>query len=91
MSSLRVRARVDVRDVEVALEVEPGSIVAVLGPNGAGKSTLLSVVAGLIVPDAGFVELGARVLTDTEAKVALAPHRRSVVLLAQQPLLFPHL
>jgi molybdate transport system ATP-binding protein len=77
--------------LDVALEVAPGEVLAVLGPNGAGKSTLLDVVAGLLRPDAGRVELAGRVLTDAAARVFVPPNRRGVGLLAQQPLLFPHL
>lgn len=91
MTGLRVAARVAARGVDLALEVAEGSVVAVLGPNGAGKSTLLGVVSGLIRPDEGRVDLAGRVLTDTATGVAVPPHDRSVVLLAQQPLLFPHL
>ena len=60
-----------------------------LGPNGAGKSTLLDVLAGLLRPDAGHVRLGDRAVTGPGVHVP--PHRRGVGLLAQQPLLFPHL
>jgi len=91
MSGVRVRARIDARAVDLAVDVVAGSVVAVLGPNGAGKSTLLNLIAGLVLPDEGRIELGDRVLTDTATGVAVAPHRRSVVMLAQQPLLFPHL
>ena len=62
-----------------------------LGPNGAGKSSLLQVIAGLIVPDEGHGRLGDRTLTDSAKGIALPPHRRAVSLLAQDPLLFPHL
>ncbi len=41
----------------VDLELRPGRVVAVLGPNGAGKTTLLRVLAGLVRPSAGRVEL----------------------------------
>lgn len=41
------------------LEVPAGSFTAVIGPNGCGKSTLLRVIAGLLPPTAGRVELGA--------------------------------
>ncbi len=81
--ALHVRAHVPDRDVDVAVEVPTGSVLAVLGPNGAGKSTLLSVVAGLI--RTGSVELDGRRLD------RLPPHRRGVALLAQDALLFPHL
>ena len=75
--------------LDVALTVAPGDVLAVLGPNGAGKSTLLDVLAGLLRPDAGGVRLGDRTLTGPGGHVP--PHRRGVGLLAQQPLLFPHL
>ena len=37
----------------IDLEVRQGEIVGLMGPNGAGKSTLLRLVAGLLIPDEG--------------------------------------
>ncbi len=79
------------RDVQVAVRLVPGEVVAVLGPNGAGKSTLLSVIAGLIRPDRATITLDGTPLTDTSRRLFVAPHQRHTVLLAQQALLFPHL
>jgi ABC-2 type transport system ATP-binding protein len=45
----------------VDLEVPAGALVAVVGENGAGKSTLLKILAGMLHPEAGTVELGGRV------------------------------
>jgi manganese/iron transport system ATP-binding protein len=42
---------------DVSLEIRPGSLLAVIGPNGAGKSTLLKLIAGLIQPVAGTIEV----------------------------------
>lgn len=39
------------------LTVNAGEFYALLGPNGAGKTTILRMVAGLLVPDAGKVEI----------------------------------
>lgn len=84
-------ATVAARGIDLRLTVEPGQVVAVLGSNGAGKSTLLSLLAGLLHPDTGRITLDGQVLVDTTAGVWVPPHRRGVVLLAQQALLFPHL
>lgn len=76
MTGLQLRARVESRDVDLAVAAESGSVLAVLGPNGAGKSTVLNVIAGLLQPDDGRVEVDGRVLTDTATGVA---DRKSVV------------
>lgn len=43
------------------LRVERGESLAVIGPNGAGKSTLLQVLAGIIRPSEGAVDVRGRV------------------------------
>jgi len=44
----------------VDVDIAAGSCTAVLGPNGAGKSTLLRLLAGILRPSAGMVELLGR-------------------------------
>ncbi len=56
--TVEARGRAILRDVSV--HVEPGERVALIGPNGAGKSTLLRVVAGVLHPAAGRVELAGQ-------------------------------
>ncbi|MCX2747332.1 ABC transporter ATP-binding protein [Arthrobacter sp. MI7-26] len=91
--SFHIDATVRARNVDISLSVGPAETVAILGPNGAGKSTLLSVAAGLLRPDAGSARLGERVLfnLDGGSRVWTPPHLRGTALLAQEPLLFPHL
>ena len=42
---------------DVSFRVVPGESLAVIGPNGAGKSTLLQVLAGIIQPNEGLVDV----------------------------------
>jgi ABC-2 type transport system ATP-binding protein len=43
------------------LQARAGQAVAIVGENGAGKTTLLRICAGLLVPDAGAVEVRGRI------------------------------
>lgn len=87
------QAAVAERGFDVAFSVGPAETVAVMGPNGAGKSTLFSVIAGLLRPDSGRAELDGRTLfhVGDGRNQWTPPHRRGTALLAQEPLLFPHL
>ena len=46
---------------DFSLELENGRIVGLLGKNGAGKSTLLSLIAGLIQPQSGEINVNGYV------------------------------
>jgi iron complex transport system ATP-binding protein len=52
---------------DVSLRAQSGDFVAVIGANGAGKSTLLSVLAGLLKPDTGQIELDGSPLKSMRA------------------------
>jgi len=83
--------RLGTLDLEVALHAAPGEVVAILGPNGAGKTTLLRALAGLLPIDHGRITLGGTIVEDVTAGVRLSPQERSVGVVFQQHLLFPHL
>lgn len=42
----------------ITLTVDEGEIIYIKGSNGCGKSTLLKIIAGLLAPDAGEIDLG---------------------------------
>ena len=56
----------------VGFDLLPAEIHGLLGENGAGKTTLARVVAGLIVPDEGRIEIGGRAVTLRSARDARA-------------------
>jgi molybdate transport system ATP-binding protein len=75
--------------VDAAFDVPSGEVLALLGPNGAGKSTIVRVLAGLLRPDAGRVAVDGAVWDD--AATHRPAHERSVGMVFQEALLFPHL
>jgi molybdate transport system ATP-binding protein len=68
----------------------PG-VIALFGRSGSGKTTLVDMIAGLLPPDEGEVQLTGTVLTDTRARIAVAPERRRIGYVFQDARLFPHL
>src|SRR5437868_11589945 len=49
--------------LDVSVDCRAGEIHAVVGENGSGKSTLLGIASGVLVPDAGLVEIAGRPLS----------------------------
>ena len=46
---------------DVSFKLVHGESLAIIGPNGAGKSTLLQVLAGIIMPSAGVVDVRGQI------------------------------
>ena len=48
---------------DVSIDLRAGEIFALLGPNGAGKTTTLRMLAGLIAPTSGAVQIDGEAMT----------------------------
>ncbi|WP_154890728.1 ABC transporter ATP-binding protein [Paenibacillus polysaccharolyticus] len=60
----------------VSLNVAPGRIVGLLGSNGSGKSTLMKLVAGLLHPASGSIQVTGKVIgLETKSLVSFMPDR----------------
>ena len=67
----RGRAPVEAID-RVDLAVQQGEFFSVVGPSGAGKTTLLKLIAGLLPPTEGQVEVDGRPVTGPIADFGIA-------------------
>jgi molybdate transport system ATP-binding protein len=74
-----------------AFECAAGEVLALVGPSGAGKTSMLRVLAGLMRPQRGRVQVGDECWCDTAAGVFVAPQRRHVGFVFQHYALMPHL
>jgi iron complex transport system ATP-binding protein len=65
----------------VGFSLASRQLVALTGPNGSGKSTLLKLLARVLVPRGGFIELDGRAIRDWPAK----EYAKRVAYLPQDP------
>jgi ABC-type lipoprotein export system ATPase subunit len=69
----------------IDLIVSAGETIALLGPSGAGKSTLLWLLAGLLRPTAGLVEVCGVKIADLKPAEATRMRQREVGIVMQNP------
>jgi len=78
-------------DILTGLDLELGKneILCLLGPSGCGKTTTLKLIAGLLPPTQGSIDINGHAVDNAELN--LAPEKRNVGMIFQDYALFPHL
>ena len=69
----------------VSLNVAEGETLVLYGPSGAGKTVLLRLIAGVVEPDEGKIEVNGRDMDGVE------PEERGIGMAFQNFALFPHM
>ena len=77
--------------LDARLRIAAGEVVALLGPNGSGKTTALRALAGLRPLTSGYLRLGGRELDRPDRPLWTPTEHRSIGVVFQEYLLFPHL
>lgn len=57
----------------ISFTVKHGETFGVIGPNGSGKSTLLKILAGVLYPDSGIVQMNGKIAPFLELGVGFQP------------------
>lgn len=76
---------------QVSLAVAGSEIVVLCGPSGSGKSTLLFMIAGLLSPDGGAVELSGLDLYQLSSSERTGLRSREIGMVFQDARLLPYL
>lgn len=90
---LRIKTVRKLRDfvLDVDISAESGETLVLMGSNGSGKTTVLNLVAGLMSPDEGVIEVSGRTLYSSEAGINVPPEQRNIGYVFQSYALFPHM
>lgn len=73
------------------LQIRKGERVALYGPSGAGKTSTLRMLAGLMKPDSGRIEVNGACWFDAENNLHLNPRKRNIGFVFQDYALFPNM
>jgi len=77
--------------VDVDLSLPGHGVTALYGDSGSGKTTCLRCIAGLEKAPKGFIQVNGEIWQDSSQNIFLAPHKRALGYVFQEPSLFAHL
>ncbi|MEM7103403.1 MAG: ATP-binding cassette domain-containing protein [Bacteroidota bacterium] len=77
--------------LDVNMHIKKGQFVTLYGDSGAGKTSILRMLAGLMIPDKGKIEIDGQVWFDASAKANLKPRFRKAGFVFQNYALFPNM
>lgn len=95
--AIKINIRKDLHTVDgksslsIDTTFESRKISVIYGASGAGKTTILRMIAGLTVPNEGYIEVNSKVWFDSKKKINLPARKRSTGFVFQDYALFPNM
>ncbi|WP_298367955.1 ATP-binding cassette domain-containing protein [uncultured Lutibacter sp.] len=77
--------------LNIQTTIKKGDLVTLYGNSGAGKTSILRIVAGLLQPDSGKINVNGKTWLNTAKKINLKPQKRKVGFVFQDYALFPNM
>ncbi len=77
--------------LDIDLNIAEGDFVSIFGESGAGKTTFLRILAGLIQPQEGYIEVDGEVWFDSRQRTNRPVQLRRTGFVFQESSLFPHM
>jgi molybdate transport system ATP-binding protein len=77
--------------LDLDLNIVKGEFITLFGQSGAGKTTFLRILAGLIQPQEGYIEVDGEIWFDSQKKINLPIQHRKTGFVFQENSLFPHM
>ena len=78
-------------DLSMNFNILEGQFITLFGESGAGKTSVLRMIAGLMEPDEGLINVNDQIWYDSEKKINLNPQKRNIGVVFQDYALFPNM
>ncbi|MBZ7945005.1 sulfate/molybdate ABC transporter ATP-binding protein [Campylobacter sp. RM10532] len=91
MLKLDLKHQINSKEFEFKSQINQGEITAIFGESGAGKTTLLKIIAGLIKPNCGYLEVDNEIWFDSKKNINLSIQKRKIGFMFQDYALFPNM
>jgi len=77
--------------LDIDINIQKGELVTFFGESGAGKTTVLRILAGLMQPQEGYLEVDGEIWFDSQNRINLSVQQRKVGFVFQGNSLFPNM
>lgn len=77
--------------LDINTQINDGELVSLYGPTGSGKSSILRMIAGLLKPDGGSIEVDGCLWYHHERKFFMKTQHRNIGMVFQDYSLFPNM